>query len=184
MKDSDFAAATLSYWCAIHMSAAAALHAIAADDRLPELDRMLRTALRGPAPCDDCVWAQRCAAQLLACQAFADYLTTQRAVAWQGGRRGVPTRTIYARIYALPAKRGPASGLRASTHAKFDALRATRGTFESVEAALTSVGLTLTYWGYMRERDEPLAEHVRSLVHAAADGTLPITRCGRRRATM
>jgi hypothetical protein len=42
------------------------------------------------APCDSCRFARRCAAQLLACEAFAIYVEGDR---WQAARR-VPSRPL------------------------------------------------------------------------------------------
>lgn len=46
VRDEDYASVTLAYWAAQFTETAAALHALGADNRLPELDRLLRTALR------------------------------------------------------------------------------------------------------------------------------------------
>lgn len=50
----------------------------------------------GPAPCDDCELAERCAARLLACESFRRYSRLER---WQAAPRE-PSAELYAAIYA------------------------------------------------------------------------------------
>ncbi len=50
----------------------------------------------GPAPCDGCMHNAKCGGRLLACEAFAQYINTNR---WSPGPRE-PTREIYARVFA------------------------------------------------------------------------------------
>lgn len=49
----------------------------------------------GPAPCDTCELAERCASRFLACQAFWHYCRLER---WHGAPRE-PTRERYTAIY-------------------------------------------------------------------------------------
>lgn len=46
VKDSDFAAINLAYWASLFTDTATALRALGAEQRIPELDRLLRAALR------------------------------------------------------------------------------------------------------------------------------------------
>lgn len=47
--------------------------------------------LLGPAPCDDCPYAARCRVEVLACDAFAVYLSGARESRWRNAPR-LPSR--------------------------------------------------------------------------------------------
>ena len=63
-------------------------------------------ALVGPAPCDSCRLAPRCAAELLACAAFQLYATTGRAPRWRLAPRA-PTRERFDLIFPSAVRIGP-----------------------------------------------------------------------------
>jgi hypothetical protein len=62
-------------------------------------------AIEGPAPCDGCRNADRCAAQLEACPAFAVYVAHAGELRWRGAPR-IPSRERFDAIFAEapPAK--------------------------------------------------------------------------------
>jgi hypothetical protein len=58
-------------------------------------------AIEGPAPCDGCRNADRCAAQLEACPAFAVYVAHAGELRWRGAPR-TPSRERFDAIFAEP----------------------------------------------------------------------------------
>ncbi len=125
-------------------------------------DDFVPTTARQPAPCDGCQQRPRCAVELLACTAFANFVGGQR---WRHARRD-PTAARFARLYAAddkPATDDPRRGLRPVTLEKLDALRALRGHYASRTAVFAAVRLSPTYWERIAARDPALAAHVVAL---------------------
>jgi hypothetical protein len=108
---------------------------------------------------------QRCAREELSCAAFGVFVWLGR---WGAAPRE-PARAHFAKLFKGEQRSGR-GGLRPATRAKFEALRALRGTYPSVAAALDEVGLSLTYWQRIMVRDAALAAHVQSLVVPRARG--------------
>lgn len=57
--------------------------------------RKLLKAIMAPAPCDDCLQREDCAAELKACRSFAQFVMLNR---WARDTPRVPTQNIYARV--------------------------------------------------------------------------------------
>lgn len=122
-------------------------------------------ALQGPAPCDACAHAVRCAQRELSCPAFTSYAQRGR---WRDEDRQ-PAALHFRRLFkardAQPQSRpGPPSGLQPQTLAKIDVLRTLFGTFPTLRAVLAAVGLNFSYWQRICATDAELAAHVRGLV--------------------
>jgi hypothetical protein len=60
----------------------------------------LVTALRGPAPCDTCDRAPKCAARGLACSAFAQFVDGRSEVRWAQAPRTDASADRFAAIFA------------------------------------------------------------------------------------
>jgi helix-turn-helix protein len=105
------------------------------EDRAAELAAII---LDEPWPCEDCKLARACAARLLSCRAFGEYVAGASEAAWRAAQRW-PTREAWEAMFEVTAKRRrPVAAKAAVVHQVFTP----DGALLTTKAAAAQLGVT------------------------------------------